>query len=201
MINLGAAAVFAVLAHDSITNTGATTLCGDLGLSTGSSVGGGYVLNCGGVTHVTDAAAVDAEAALTIAYNDAVGRTSTASYDGELGNQTFNPGIYRSSTSLGLTGSVTLDAKGDPNAVFIFQIGSTLTTATGSSVILTGSAKATNVFWLVGTSCTLGTNSTFNGNILAKASITVNNGTVLIGRALAMVSVTLDTNSITKPAP
>src|SRR5881392_3883205 len=120
-----------------------------------------------------------------------------------LGGQTLTPRLYNSTSSLEISsGDLTLDAKGDANAVFIFQMGSTLTTTVGRQVILSGGAQAANVFWQVGSSATLGTGSVFEGNILALASITVTTGATVEGRLLARTAaVTLDTNIIRKPAP
>jgi hypothetical protein len=203
-INLRTAVDYAVLAGTTITNSGATTLCGNLGLSPGTSVTGAPVLSCGGVTHVTDDVAMQAQLDLTAAYTDAAGRTGGATLvtASDMKGLTLYPGLYTEFSSLGLTGSVTLDAQGDPNAVFIIQIGSTLTTVSGSSVILTGNAKAANVFWQVGDTCTLGTTTIFEGTIMALNAIIFNTGAVLEGRALARnAEVTFLTNNITKPAP
>jgi uncharacterized repeat protein (TIGR01451 family) len=139
---------------------------------------------------------------LTAAYNDAAGRTPATSVSGDLGGRTLTPGAYNSASSLGLTGTLTLDAQGDPNGVFIFQMGSTLITASASQVVLTGGAQAANVFWQVGSSATLGTNSTLSGNILALTSITATTGATIHGRALAINgAVTLDSNTITDLFP
>jgi hypothetical protein len=141
---------------------------------------------------------------LTIAFNDAAGRTVGAILvAGNLGGQTLTPGLYESTSSLEISsGDLTLDAQGDPNAVFIFQMASTLTTTVGRQVLLSGGAKAANVVWQVGSSATLGTGSVFKGNILALASITVTTGAAVEGRLLARTgAVTLDANTITIPAP
>jgi len=141
---------------------------------------------------------------LTVAYNDAAGRTLGAiTLAGNLGGQTLTPGLYTSTSSLEISsGDLTLDAQGDANAVFIFQMASTLTTTVGRQVILSGGAKAANVVWQVGSSATLGTGSVFKGNILAMASITVTTGATVEGRLLARTAaVTLDSNPITIPAP
>jgi hypothetical protein len=203
-VALGAAGAFAVLAASTVTSTGPTTLNGDLGLSPGTAVTGFPPGTVNGTTHLADAAAAQAQLDLTTAYNDAAGRTVGAiTVAGNLGGQTLTPGLYKSTSSLEISsGDFTLDAQGDANAVFIFQMASTLTTTTGRQVILSGGAKAANVMWQVGSSATLGTGSVFKGNILASASITVTTGATVEGRLLARTAaVTLDSNSITIPAP
>jgi hypothetical protein len=140
---------------------------------------------------------------LTTAYNDAAGRTNGAiTVAGNLGGLTLTPGLYKSISSLEISsGDLTLDARGNTNAVFIFQMASTLTTTSGRQVILSGGAKAANIFWQVGSSATLGTLSGLKGNVLASTSITLQNGAVVEGRLLARkAAVTLDTNTITVPA-
>jgi hypothetical protein len=196
-VGLGSAASFSVLAGSTVTNTGPTTMFGDLGLSPGSSVTGApQVL---GQTHVDDAVAIGAKNALTTAYNDAAGRPSNGSAGTDLSGQTFLPGVRTASSSLLLSsGSVTLDAQGDPNAVFIFQIASTLITGSSTSVALVNGAQACNVFWQVGSSATLGTGTRFVGTIMASASITANTAATIHGRLLAQTAaVTMDTNTIT----
>ena len=202
-VNLGSAAGFVVLAYTQITNLGPTTLCGDLGLSPGSSAGGGYVLTCGGAAHVTDTTAANAKLDLTTAYNDAAGRTSPALVTGNLGGKTYYPGLYKSTGSLEISsGNLTLDAQGNSNGVFIFQIASTLTTTPGRQVILAGGAKAANIYWQVGSSCALDTTTVFKGTIMAHNQITLNTGAVLEGRALSQIEqVTMLSNTITRPAP
>jgi hypothetical protein len=203
-VALGAATTFAVLAASTVTSTGATRLNGNLGLSPGTSVTGFPPGVINGTLHAADAAAALAQLALTIAYTDAAGRTiGSHLVAGNLGGQTLAPGLYTSSSSLAISaGDLTLDAEGDVNAVFIFQMGSTLTTTAGRRVILVNGAKAANVFWLVGSSATLGTGSVFKGNILALASITVTTGAAVEGRLLARTAaVTLDTNTVTLPTP
>lgn len=196
-VGLGTAASFSVLGGSTVTNTGPTTMFGDLGLSPGSSVTGApHVL---GATHVDDAVAIGAKSNLTTAYNDAASRPTTASLGSELAGRAFSPGVYTAKTELKLSsGSVTLNAQGDPNAVFIFQIGSTLVTGSNTSVVLTGGAQACNVFWQVGSSATLGTGTSFIGTVMAYASIAAQTAATIHGRLLAeTAAVTLDTNTIT----
>ncbi len=196
-VGLGSAARFSVLGGSTITNTGPTKMFGDLGLSPGSSVTGApQVL---GQTHVDDAVAIAAKNSLTTGYNNAASRPSNGSAGTDLAGQTFLPGVRTASSSLLLSsGSVTLDAQGDPNAVFIFQIGSTLITESNTTVLLVNGAQACNVFWQVGSSATLGTGTRFVGTIMALASITANTGATIHGRLLAREgAVTMDTNTIT----
>jgi Ice-binding-like len=197
-VGLGSAASFSVLGGSTVTNTGPTTMFGDLGLSPGSSVTGApQVL---GQTHVDDAVAIGAKNALTTGYNDAASRASNGSAGTDLAGQTFLPGVRTASSSLLLSsGSVTLDAQGDPNAVFIFQIGSTLITGSSTTVLLVNGAQACNVFWQVGSSATLGTGTRFVGTIMASATITANTAATIHGRLLAQTAaVNLDTNTITR---
>jgi hypothetical protein len=196
-VGLGTAASFSVLAGSTVTNTGPTTMFGDLGLSPGSSVTGApHVL---GATHVDDAVAIEAKNDLTTAYNNAASRPSSGSAGTDLAGQTFSPGVRTASSSLLLSsGSVTLNAEGNPDAVFIFQIGSTLITGSNTSVSLINGAQACNVFWQVGSSATLGTGTRFVGTVMAAASITANTAATIHGRLLAQTAaVNLDTNTIT----
>ncbi|HEV2973768.1 MAG TPA: ice-binding family protein [Solirubrobacteraceae bacterium] len=196
-VGMGTAKSFSVLGGSTITNTGPTTMFGDLGLSPGSSVTGApHVL---GETHVDDAVAIAAKNALTTAYNDAASRPTEGSAGTDLTGQTFTAGVRTASSSLLLSsGSVTLDAQGNPNAVFIFQIGSTLTTGSNTSVSLINGAQACNVFWQVGSSATLGTGTRFVGTVMAAATITTNTAATVHGRLLAETgAVNLDTNTIT----
>jgi len=197
--NLGAARSFAVLAASTVTNAGVSALVGDLGLSPGISVTGFPPGMLAGTLHVTDPTAAQAQLDLTAAYNDAAGRTLGAiALAGNLGGMTLAPGLYKSTSSLEISsGDLTLDAQGDANAVYIFQMASTLVTTTGRKVILAGGAQAANVYWQVGSSATLGVSSVFKGNILALASITANNGASVEGRLLARTAaVTLDNNVV-----
>jgi Ice-binding-like len=196
-VGLGTAAPFSVLGGSTVTNTGPTTMFGDLGLSPGSSVTGApHVL---GQSHVDDAVAIAAKNDLTTAYNDAASRPSSGSAGTDLAGQVFLPGVRTASSSLLLSsGSVTLDAQGNPAAVFIFQIGSTLITGSNTSVSLVNGAQACNVFWQVGSSATLGTGTSFVGTVMALESITANTAATIHGRLLARTgAVTLDTNTIT----
>jgi hypothetical protein len=202
-VGLGTAGSFAVLAGTTVTNTGPSSISGNLGVSPGTAVTGfppGTVSN--GTIHSADGVAAGAQSDLTTAYNDAAGRSPTANVPGFIGaGQTLSPGVYKASSSLEVGGSLTLDAGGDPNAVFIFQAPSTLITDSASSIILTGDAQACDVFWQVGSSATLGTSSDFSGSILALTSISVNTGDTIAGRALARNgAVTLDDDTITVPA-
>ncbi|MGZ4349518.1 MAG: ice-binding family protein [Solirubrobacteraceae bacterium] len=197
-VGLGTADSFALLAGSAVTNTGPSTVNGDLGVSPGTAVSGfpPGTVNC--TVHAADAVAAQAQSDLTTAYNDAASRTPPVTVSGDLGGLTLTPGVYRSGSSVGLTGALTLDAGGDPNAVFIFQAGSTLTTATGSHVNHINGAQPCNVFWQIGSSATLGTSSVFVGNILAYTSISMNNAVTVDGRALARNgAVTLINDTIT----
>lgn len=192
----------AILAGSSITNTGATTITGDLGLSPGTSIGGFPPGILNGTQHINTEKATQAKLDLTAAYNDAAGRTSTdiVTLSGNIGGLTLTPGLYKSTSSLAISsGDLTFDAKGNADAVFIIQIASTLTTTSGRKVILSGGAKASNIFWQVGTSATFGTTSVFKGTIMAMQSITFNTGATLDGKALARTGgITLAGNTIVK---
>jgi len=186
-VPLGTADSFAVLAGSTITNTGPTVINGNLGLHPGTAVTGFPPGTVNGEQHVADAVAQQAKTDLVTAYNDAAGRPQTATLSPDAGGQTLTAGVYRTGSvpSLGLTGNLTLDGQGNQSAVFIFQIASTLTTASASSVTLINGAQACNVFWQVGSSATLGTTTAFKGNILALSSISVSNGVDVQGRLLA----------------
>ena len=198
-VGLGTADAFSVLGGSTVTNTGPSTLNGDLGVSPGTAITGFPPGTINGAVHANDGVAQQAQADVTTAYNDAAGRGSTATVSADLAGQTLIPGVYTSATSLGLSGDLVLDAQGDASAVFVFQAGSSLTTGSGSRVRLIGGAQACNVFWQVGSSATIGTSTAFTGNILALTSISLTNGATLDGRALARNgAVTLDTNTVTR---
>jgi hypothetical protein len=199
---------FAVLAGSTVTNSGQTVVNGDLGVSPGTQIVGfdvpGGPGSVNGTRHAGDSIAAQAKADLTTSYKDAASRSGAPiSEAGNIGGMTLAPGLYNSQTSLAISsGDLTLDAKGDANAVWVFQMGSTLTTTSGRQVILSGGAKANNVYWQVGSSATLGTTSVFKGNILAAISITMNTGASLEGRALTQSgAVALNANTVTKPSP
>jgi hypothetical protein len=193
--------VFGVLAGSSVTNTGTSVINGSVGVSPGTAITGfppGLVTPPGAI-YSNNAIAVQAQNDLTAAYNNLAGRPATANLTGVgLGGLVLTPGVYAFDTSAQLTGPLTLDGLGNPNAMFIFNVGSTLTTASGSSVGLINGAQGRNVFYRVGSSATLGTTTSFAGNILALTSITLNTGTTInCGAALARNgAVTLDTNTI-----
>jgi type VI secretion system secreted protein VgrG len=198
-VNLGTAGSYSVLAGTTVTNTGSSVLAGDLGVSPGCALTGFPPGSVGGTINACNAASGLAQHDLTTAYNQAMGLTPTATLTGkDLGGMVLTPGVYFFSSSAQLTGTLTLNNLGNPNALFVFQIGSTLTTASNSSVVFSSSLADPNVFWQVGSSATLGTTTSFEGNILALTSITLNNGaTIGCGSALAINgAVTLNNNVI-----
>ena len=197
-VDLGAASDFTVLAGAGITFTGPTTVVGDVGTFPTTSISGLGNVTLTGVNHGGDAVTLNAKNALVTAYNSAAARTFDVMYSPifDLGGLRLMAGVYNDPTSFGITGTLTLDAQGNPNAVWIFQTGSTLITSSGSTVALIGGAQACNVFWQVGTSATLGTGADFAGNILALDSITLNTGASVDGRVFARNgSVTMDNNN------
>lgn len=194
-VGLGTAGSYSVLGGETVTNTGPTTLSGSLGVSPGSAITGFPPGVAAGTINAANAEALQAQSDVGIAYDDAASRALTESVAGDLVGRTLPAGVYNSTGPLALSGTVTLDAQGDPNAVFIFQVASTLITASASTVALIGGASACNVFWQVGSSATLGTASTFKGTILALTSIQVTTSASVEGRALARTgAVTLDNN-------
>lgn len=203
-IYLGSADGFAVLGGSAVTNTGPTVISGNLGVSPGSAITGFPPGVVNGAVHAADAVAAQAQTDALAAYGVLAGLPVTQDLTGQdLGVVgTLTPGVYFFSTSAQLTGTLTLNALGDPNSLFVFQIGSTLTTASNSSVIVTNGANCCNVFWQIGSSATLATGTDFLGTILANTSITLNTGADIIdGRALALNgAVTLDSNEISNAA-
>ena len=200
-VDLGAAGAFAVLAGTTVTNTGATIVDGDLGVWAGTAITGFPSGIVNGTVDASDASAMQAQTDLTTAYNYAAGQTCGTGNNlsgQDLGGLTLTPGVYCFGSSAQLTGTLTLDAQGEQNAVFIFQMGSTLTTAAGSSVVFTDGGQGSDVFWQVGSSATLGTTTAFAGNILALTSITLDTGAnIQCGSALAQNgAVTMDTNDV-----
>ncbi|MDA3935337.1 MAG: ice-binding family protein [Actinomycetota bacterium] len=196
-VNLGTTAGFAVLAGTTITNTGPTTITGDVGLYPGSAFVDADVTLIG-AQHITDAVAIQAKTDLVTAYDDAAGRPVSSSVPVDLGGLTLTPGVYSSGGVISITGTLTLDAQGDPDAVFIIQSTATLITASNSAIELINDARFCRVFWVVPSSATLGTSSTFVGHILALTDITAQTGASVEGQLLARNGqVVLDTNVIT----
>jgi len=195
---LGTAQSFAVLGGQTVTNTGNTVLTGDLGVSPGNSITGFGPGTRTGSTEAGTTAAATAQTGVLGQYNALAAATCTADLTGQnLGGLTLTPGVYCFSSSAQLTGTLTLNAQANANAVFIFKIGSTLTTASGSSVVMINGGNPCGVGWQVGSSATLGTTTSFLGNLIALTSITLNTGANIVGRALARNgAVTLDTNNV-----
>jgi hypothetical protein len=196
---LGTTQTFVVLGGSTVTSTGSSVLTGDLGVWPGLAITGFPPGIVNGTTHAGDAPALKAQSDLVIAYNVLAGQACHSDLTGQdLGGKTLGPGVYCFSTSAQLTGTLTLDAQGSASAVFVFQIGSTLTTASNSVVRVINGGSNCNVFWQVGSSATLGTGTTFAGSILALTSITLNTSASVSGRVLARNgAVTLDTNTVT----
>jgi len=204
-VPLGAADSFVVLAHTTITSTGASTLDGDIGLTPGSSITGMPPLVLHGASHVGDTVASHAQSALGAAFDNLAGRKPATAIPNELGGSSLTPGVY-SSGVFTIDKTLTLNAKHDPNAIVVFQSAATLEAGAGSRVKLINGASPCNVFWLVRSSATLETTADFSGNILALTDIHLRTGARVQGRALAETgAVTLDSNTITnsscRPAP
>ena len=203
-IDLKSCTHFTILAYSTITSTDGGTIDGDMGLSPAGSLVGFPPATNNGTFYNGGPIAAQAQVDLAAAYSDAAGRTPTTTYPPiqDLGGLTLTNGVYNDPSSFAITGTLTLDAQGDPHAVWIFQAESTLDTAVGSRVVLTNGAQACNVFWQVGSSATLGTSCDFKGTILAAVSITMNAGSTMEGRALAQTgAVTFNGNRVSLPAP
>lgn len=203
-VDLGTTSNFAILAGESITHTGAIVINGDAGNDVGLHPGTAFdptgVTMVGGTSYIADAVAEQAKTDLITAYNDAASRTTTTTISADLGGMTLTPGVYTKADGLSIADgtTLTLDAQGDPNAVFIFQSGSTLITGVNSTILLINEARYCRTFWQVGSSATLGAGSVFVGHIFASISITANTGAFIQGQLLASSgSVALDTNTIT----
>ena len=196
--SLGTAQAFAVLGGSTVTNTGASVITGDLGVSPGSAVTGFPPGIVTGTIHAANATALQAQNDVTTQYNSLASAACPANLTGQnLGGLTLTPGVYCFNTSAQLTGTLTLDAQGSAGATFIFKTGSTLTTASASSVLLINGGNPCGVAWQIGSSATLGTTTSFIGNLIALTSITLNTDANIIGRALARNgAVTLDSNNI-----
>lgn len=196
---LGSAQNFAVLGGSAVTNTGPSVVIGDLGVWPSNALTGFPPGIVNGNFYIGDAVAQAAQADGLTAYNALAGMAPTQDLTGvNLGGLTLTPGVYFFSSSAFLTGTLTLDAQGDPDAQFVFQMGSTLISASGSSVMGINGANGCQVFWQVGSSATLGTDTDFTGSILALTSITLDTGaTIVNGRAFALNgAVTMDSNVI-----
>ncbi|PKM95008.1 MAG: hypothetical protein CVU84_07710 [Firmicutes bacterium HGW-Firmicutes-1] len=202
-VTLGTTEDYAVLAGSTITNIGTTTINGsfggNVGLYPGTSFTGQETITISGEVHVADTQAMKAKEDLVVAYNDAAGRLPVTRIPSELGGTTLTPGVYDSADgTFQITGTLTLDAQGDPEGVFVFKTASSLTTASNSNVNMINSARFCRTFWKVASSATLGSNSYFVGHILAQVSITANTGAAVQGQLLAITgAVTLDSNTIT----
>jgi hypothetical protein len=196
-VTLGSAETFAVLGASTVTSTGGTVVRGNLGVSPGSAVTGSPTVT-GGTIHSADAISSQAQADLATAYNVLVGETLTSDLSGQdLGGLTLTPGVYHFASSAALGAILTLDAQGNPNAEWDFQIGTTLTTASNSSVVMINGGNAGRVYWQVGSSATIGTGTVFAGHILAQTSITLDHGASVTGGALAITgAVTMDDNAV-----
>lgn len=193
---LGPAASFSVLGSTTVASTGDTTLSGDLGVSPSGTVSGFPPGIVGGDIHLADQLAADARSALVVAYDEADNRVPDTEFAGDLNGAVFTPGVHHTGAAMALTGSMTLDALGDPEAVFVFQVDAALNAAADSRVLLTGGARAENVYWQVLGAATIGADAIFAGTIMTPAAIVFGLDAELLGRALALGSVTMSGNAI-----
>jgi Ice-binding-like len=197
--SLGAAASFAVLGASTVTCTGASAVTGNVGVSPSTGITGfNPPCTIAGAIHPGDDAAVQAHADLGVAYKSLAAAACEHNLTGQdLGGQTLAPGVYCFDSTVGVTGALTLDGGGNSGGVWIFQVGTAISTATSASVVMAGGGTAGHVFWNVGSSATIGTGTAFQGNLLASASITLTGGSSLTGRALALnAAVTMDNNRV-----
>lgn len=202
-VDLGTASPFVVLGGTTVTNTGPSVLNGDLGVSPGTELEGFGPAVVNGATHATDEVAAKAQLDLTTAYNVAAGEPVLPQNDlsnTNLGERKLSPGVYRYNAAALLTGALTLDAEGDPNALFVFKVGSQLTTESASSVVLVNGASPCNVYWQIGSSAVIGTTTAFQGNLMALTSISLKTGATVLGRMLARNGqVSLEDNVLSRP--
>ncbi len=204
LVNLGSASGFGILANTAITVAGPSTITGDAGTKSGTAITGLEMLTLNGTHHGGSAFTQTAHDDFAAAFTSAAGQAADFNYAGafDLGGLTLLPGVHKGAESFGITGTLTLNAMGNPDAVWIFQTGSTLVTAADSTVLLSGGAQASNVFWQVGSSATLGTDSHLEGQILAQTSITLTTGASTAGGLYARDgAITLDTNIAGIPEP
>jgi hypothetical protein len=202
-VSLRSARGFAILAGTTVTNTGQTRITGDVGIFPGSAITGFPPGTIKGTLYAADPVAQQAEMDLTTAYNNAMARVKNPILvTGNLGGKTLTPGLYKSTAGLGVSsGDLTLDARGNPNAVWVFQTATTFAMTSGRKVLLINGANARNIFWAIGSSAAFGTTSSFKGNLLVHESISMATGSVMTGRALARLgAVTLEANTVVLPA-
>jgi hypothetical protein len=196
LVSLGTTGSYSVLAGTGVVNTLGTNVSGDLGISPSNAISGFPPGLVAGTTHIADSAASIAQADLVLAYNDAAGRASAVEFAGDQNGRTFHDGVYHTAAAFALTGTMTLDGEGDPNATFIFQVGAALNTAAASTISLINGAQASHVFWQVNGAAGLGASSFFSGTILATGGITLGASAQLIGRALTYGTVTMSGNAV-----
>jgi len=202
-IPLGAARSYALLSNISVANTGLSTVTGDVGTSPGIAVTGfppGVIT--GGQIHLNDANAAQAEADVKLAYDEAAARVPTGNISGDLAGQTFRAGTYKATAAIAISTPIILDGQGNPNAVFIFQIGAAFNTAASSSISLVNGAQASRVFWQVLGAVTMGAACGFTGTIVGAGAITVGAGCAITGRALSYTgAIVIDSSTFTNPEP